>query len=355
MKTKYFFILIFTLFIFQQTASSQTTVCDEYLIKGRQMYDFGNYAEAVRLLELGMEQCSYSSVEKQQLRKILSAAYYELDEIEKADSLMYKFLKKNPTYMLEQTTDPVPFMDAYRNYLITPRIGVGISVATNNYKVEMLKKYSVWQSLDYQKAYVPQNSIGGALNFDFRVTTRFWLGLGAEVNTMGYIRTLPGENDLVINMNENFISLRVPVYSQFYVLNRQRLKVSLTAGIYAYQIQKAEIHVSGSYFSTVNAVSQEFNLPDLDIKPPSESRNSEIVGTNLGIRVYYSFDRFKLIAQYRKDNDFIPYIIAKNSGYLNTDRIGFILADNDIIFSNNFMSIGIYYDLLFKVKHKYRK
>ena len=75
-------------------------------------FDDGRYDNVIHLLNHKNDN-RLNNQEKAGVWKYLSAAFYEIDEIEKADSVLQKFIEKNPLYKANTTSDPEAFIAGF--------------------------------------------------------------------------------------------------------------------------------------------------------------------------------------------------------------------------------------------------
>lgn len=126
--------------------------------------------------------------------KYLAAAYYAIDELETADSLMVEFLKLNPLYKENKNTDPAEFSRRMKRFKIYPKLGISLKLGVNRTNVTISQSNTLSQSAVYNKPYISKPGLNIYLGMEQRLFSNLYLDFGTGLQTMGYTRTIEYAN-----------------------------------------------------------------------------------------------------------------------------------------------------------------
>ncbi len=351
-KKKYIKFYFFILFlIYQPTVFSQID-CSHILRNAIEKYHEGLYEDIVNVLPKIFDKCDFSENERNDALKILISSYMQLDEIESGHEYMYYFLKENPNYKINLTSDPVPFVEAINNFNIKPmfEFGVGLSLIRSN--AQILKNYTLWDVADYSKSYNYKFKPEYGFNFQWNITNKLSLQLSAFRSEIYYSREITAYTNLVMNYSETTEFFKFPIgfsYKQPIYKNW-----SLIGSL-------------GVYSSLINKASSEFEINDVRVDPSNnetlfnkkeslsdinDSRISNNFGYYWGFGIKYKIKKFNILFNISKLYDTKNYNLPSKR-YDNILAKDYYYVDDDIIFSYFILSLGVTYNLFHKVTYKY--
>ena len=353
MKTlKYIIAFLFFTISLQITAQSD---CDDELAASQELYEDGDFENAIKKLKKLLEDCDLNKTQENEALKLISSAYYEMDELEIGNDYVEQFLRKNPFYVASKKNDPYTFKETLDKFKSWPRLTIALKSGLPLNYVYTEKIYPILDTADYTNNYAIKPSIIGNLELGYNLnkTIAFYLGGGVRIQTITH--TVPMyNNNINFNYEESAAIINVPVYFQFTL----PLKSSFTSAVYLGGEAKYFLdQISYSFNYTSDAITDEFtnylnrkiNNKDIDKKQRNEFRKAAIGG----IKLIYKINKFTIFVDTKyvyefelynnTDSHFVDEQLYKNNSYTMSD-----------IRINNFdFSLGITYNLFYKVKEKY--
>ena len=154
MKRLYFLILGSVVSV--TTAFSQASNCTQTLRLIRTTYEQGRLHELPSIAEGCLAAPSgkgFTDVEKKEAYRILTLAYIYLEEPEKADEMMQKFLETEHFYVLNSSVDPAEFIALYKKFRTTPVFRYGLKLGLNLTQPAVLQYHNIGSTAGGQGKY----------------------------------------------------------------------------------------------------------------------------------------------------------------------------------------------------------
>jgi hypothetical protein len=192
--------------------------CAEKLKTAQSLFEKGQVGQVPSILRECMKS-GFTREESLTAYKLLIQAYLFEDKLEKADSTMMAFLKKNPEYQLSPT-DHSSFVHLYNNFVVKPVVQIAFHIGTNIPFITFIDPKST--------APIPGKNIYNteALNFFGSVEAKFKIGKKLNLNFE------PGYSQLAFTNIENFtnnegkMDIGITTYTE--TQKRLELPVSVT-------------------------------------------------------------------------------------------------------------------------------
>jgi len=122
-------ILAISLMLPAGITAQEAGSCAEKLQTAQSLFDRGQVEQVAGLLHDCLES-GFNREEALTAYKLIIQTYLFEDELEKADSAMLAFLRKNPEYQLSET-DHSSFVHLFNNFQVNPVIQVSLRLGTN--------------------------------------------------------------------------------------------------------------------------------------------------------------------------------------------------------------------------------
>jgi len=348
------YIIAFLFFIISLQITAQTD-CDSELAASQELYEDGDFENAIKKLKKLLKDCDLNKTQENEALKLISSAYYEMDELEAGNDYVEQFLRKNPFYVASKKNDPYTFKETLNKFKSWPRFTIALKSGLPLNYVYTEKIYPILDTADYTNDYTIKPTVIGnlELGYNFNRVIAFYLGGGMRIQTITH--TVPMyNNNIKFNYEEAATIINTPAYFQFTL----PLKSSFTSAIYFGAEAKYFLkQISYSYNYTSDAITDEFanylnrknNNEDIDKKHRNEFRKAAIGGIKLisKINKFTIFADAKYVYEFELYNNadahFIDKQLYKNNSY----------TISDIRIENIDFSIGVTYNLFYKVKEKY--
>jgi hypothetical protein len=341
-----YYIIIFL--IIGLKSYSQTD-CQADLAKAVELYNDGLYTEVIDVLTKNIKTCNYSKHELEQARKLLASAYFEIDEIEKGNELMYKILKINPTIKINQALDPQPFIEDFQKFEIEPaflfRIGFGMS--TN--RISVSEVYSVLDGVKYENSYErslirPCGDIGVQWNFLKKVSLNINVGM---VNKR-FARRIPLYDSIHIEVSKSSWDYSIPIYLKYRFSGRKNFFLSIYAGMNftGMILSTNEVIIDGGQEYT--AISKQESL-----QFGKDQINRNKIGITFGGCLNYKVNKFQFFLDLGYSMDMKDNNVKQNRYSYQKSIFDYYYIEDDIRFRTLELKLGFYYTLAHKVKYKY--
>jgi hypothetical protein len=123
------FYIVFLCLLPAVVYSQETSSCAEKLKSAQSLFEKGQVAQVAPLLSDCMKS-GFTKEEYLSAYKLLIQSYLFEDKLEKADSAMLEFLKKNPEYELSPT-DHSSFVHLFNNFNVKPVVQISFHLGTN--------------------------------------------------------------------------------------------------------------------------------------------------------------------------------------------------------------------------------
>ena len=193
--------------------SQEESTCAENLRNAQTLFDNGQVGEVAGLLSECLKS-GFNREEELAAYKLIIQTLLFQDELDKADSTMLEFLRKNPEYELSQT-DHSSFVHLYNNFNVKPVIQVAIHVGTNIPFLTFVDQQTHSGDAESTSEYTTNG-----LNLFASLETKFAIGSKLELNIEG------GYSQLSFKNWEDFLGIGIVNYSE--VQNRVEIPVTMT-------------------------------------------------------------------------------------------------------------------------------
>jgi len=211
------FRILFTFLVFLLAASlysQETGTCAEKLKTAQSLFGKGQVEQIPSLLK----DCLKSGFKKEEeltAYKLLIQTYLLNDKLEKADSTMFEFLKKNPEYQLSPT-DHSSFVYLFNNFKVKPVVQISIHAGVNVPFMTFVEP----NLTEGELAKSTFSSNIGNLFFSgesrFKVTNKLEVGFEIGFSQMKFTNKVNDiMNHAVINYTESQQRIEVPIFIEY--------------------------------------------------------------------------------------------------------------------------------------------
>ncbi len=355
------FIFIFSgwfVFLFaqnQETNSSSVSSCSTFQEDAKSAFQNGLFLKSISDLEWSLMNCKLTKSEKKDAYELLAKSYIELDQTEKADSIIEILLKKNPHYELKEDNHSEGFNRMMKKYRIHPKLTIGIRNSLNTLQYRTTKIYSVLPGVDYKAKYNHQGSAFfyyGLAEYEFIKNTS--LNIEGIFFWSSYNRVIQKNPSFNLYYYEKDNFLEIPVYFKQYIRVTKNLIPYISYGLAWLRILDASANVSISYTTGDNLTTGHnydytaFNN-NIDVKSMRNVNNLEWI---LGAGIGYQFKNLKLFLDVRYFEG-LTNITNANKRY-NNDRLvnDFYYIDNTVKIDQFEFGATIAYTLKNSIKKK---
>ncbi len=343
-------ILIFTFLVISFVGISKLKAqdsCHTAVIEATRAYENGDYERVISLVGERINTCSYNKDTKQQLRKILSASYSEIDEIEKADQQTYRFIKRNPEYQT-QSTDPDLFKKSLSNFAVRPRLSVGANLSFQRVSFNVLKQYQVLDYPGYNVNYTDRNFQILEFSLQYYFSQKLSVILDFGTTRLKTEKTFEYPDYYTLTYNESSFYGLMNMIISYNLFNYKLISVSAVGGTKNYILQPGTTNYTIAYNLNNSGITETEGT----LKNGRRFLNS---GYILGLSINTQYERFNIKIQPRFSADFLQNNIPSYR-YSNPDlNLNYYYIDDDYSLKQIELIVGVSYNLSYKVKHKYRK
>ncbi|TAL64694.1 MAG: hypothetical protein EPN88_10575, partial [Bacteroidetes bacterium] len=154
--------------------SQETGTCAEKLKTAQSLFEKGQVDQVAGMIKECMKS-GFNREESLSAYKLLIQTYLFEDKLEKADSSMLDFLKKNPEYALSPT-DHSSFVHLFNNFKVKPVVQISLHFGTNMPFLTFIEPVSV-SSLPGKSVYSSK-----AINLYASIEAKFKLSKKLEIN-----------------------------------------------------------------------------------------------------------------------------------------------------------------------------
>ncbi len=318
--------------------------CQELLNTSSQAYADGKYELVVNLLEGKIFNCNFDKLEIEQATKILSAAYAKLGEDKLASELVFGLLKKNPTYQVQTTSDPQPFISVFNNFNIKQRLSVGLNLGQSRPIIDPVKSYPVLIDENSNHKYTASSSFLFSVSAQYKFSNNISVLFEPILSSIAFKDELNYNDQVKISYTENSPFLQLPISLGYKIYQRNKISLSLLGGIqgtfFGQTQSKLSYELEGS--GIMNATGFD-NLQRKKFQP----------GWQTGLKLEYNKSRYNFNIQANYGAWFKDYAL-KSSDYATNNLItDYNYYPNQLKLQNLNFKIGVSYILSYKVKHKY--
>lgn len=329
--------------LWTQTLMSQTG-CSGLLSEASQAYNDGKFEKVVELLNDNINTCDFDKLELEQATKLLSSSYIKLDEIELSEALVFNLLKKNPTYQVQNTIDPQPFVEMLKKFDRTPRAKIGCSLGRYQPLVQPVKSYSVLNVKNYTSEYTTQSNISFSIYAQYLLNKTLSLTVAPFFTQIKFDEKISYTDMVSLVYSESSNYLKLPISIDCKVYQKKNFSASVSAGVYGSITGKTQSELS--YQIPNNG---EFNATGFD----NLQRSKYNSGYQMGINLEYIKNRFCFNGQVNYSKDFGLYN-QQDASYSNNSLLtDYHYTSDDLKMSHLDLKIGVSYIFSYKIKHKY--
>ena len=352
MAIKFSCILVLT-FLSWNLAYSQD--CHSTVTNSFAYYRQGEFGRVVRTLDTTLKKCNLSENDEIAANIFLTSAYYKLDEIERGDSLIKRFLLQNPHYTPDENIDPPTFIEALERFKVKPELSVGIQTGGNKMYPNVDKKYAIWDTADYSGNYKSHFNNSTLLYFRWHFGDYFSISLGGEYFQQQYARTIYAYNKkLSLEFTENITGINIPFFVGFAGPALKKFKPEVFFGAnYTYLTEtKANLNYKNVISGTGDEIITESkSKSNVNI---SGSRNMKNIGGMVGGRIYYKTTFLSPYIEVKYTMDSFYHV--KDNTRFNNENLAkdYFYASDDFVRNTLTVSVGVTYTFSYKVHFKYK-
>jgi len=304
-------------------------------------YEEGRFDNAIQQL-INKDFKSSDKENKSIAYKYLAAAYYAIDELETADSLMVEFLKLNPLYKENKNTDPAEFTRRMKRFKIYPKLALTLKLGVNKTSVAISQKNTLSQSAVYNKPYISNPGLNIYIGLEQRLFNNLYLDFGTGLQTMGYTRTIEYTNRpsaVNFQFNEDLsraevsIGLSYKVFIQNFVITAG----AGTGALYSRSVVKTN-------YAAANPIQNEEKIYLLKNRIDYNARNYA------NARVGYQIGNIEYFADFTYKTDLLSPVI---NIYYPEWYYPMFYVDDIFYLKNMQFTAGINLRIRYKVKNRY--
>lgn len=307
---------------------------EKEILDADKLFEQGRFDETIVILN-NKKNSRISNTSKSNYMKLLSASYYEIDEIEKGDSVMHRFLRAFPLYQSNKAADPEAFMVGMQRFKVKPRLSFGVRLGDNRVSPVIINSYQISPSVDYTEPYQTYSGFNTGLFIELHLFYNFSVQLATIFQTMEYSKTIyydTRENAEFI-FTDQILRVEVPL-ALLYNTNFRNFLVSPYVG-FAPLYNRSNI--SAEYMG--------------DAVPITQNNRMEFnVRTIYGLRVGIQRANVEFYLDYSRRNDLLPHV---DNNFMRELYYPHMYVDDEIVLDNHQFSAGASIRILYKVSNKY--
>ncbi|GEM_PF-6110761 len=348
---KFFSILCFFI-CFLQLKSQEN--CLEALRVARELHENGQHDSVIKLLQTKLSQCPYNKQELEQVYKILAASYFEIDEIEEGNKLIYKILRSNPNFRANYGIDPAAFTHQIDRFEVLSTLDVGAKMGISSLLVEVKKARSLLDTADMSEPYITDDPPMVSFFARYYFSKRFTLNMEVNYQTNSFEKWFSTRNETVeIDYIETLRQVKIPVSLAFSPFHFRSVYFWLFGGGSFTVYSQSEYELSTTF--TVNNPGGKpiGGGPTESGTLPNNYRNGYYSSLFAGIMIEFRRNNFCFFADLRYNYALQDYSKPENR-YLDPKIILERQFVSDDIRLHSFeLSLGITYTLFHRIKQKY--
>ncbi len=336
---KFFLAIVFSFFVMQQIDAQRITEND--LRNANDYFNEGRFDDVIRTLK-AKKLNRLNNTSKGKALKLLSAAFYEIDEVEKGDSTMKKFLAIFPLYQIDKTSDPEAFITGLHRFFIKPNLSFGFNVGINTTGAIVDKRYTIVNEVDYSLPYKSKAGFNGQLFIERYLFYNLVLIGSIDIQTMGYSRTLTyiDRPSITFVLEDNYLRLETPLKLGYHTNFRGFTILPYTGLTPTY---------SRATTSTTYNKLKKFSQTKIKA---SNLTNRRIYNLRFiyGIRIGIDKSNLEFFADLSRKEDILPAVL---NNYFSKFYYPYFYVDDNFYLNNTQLSFGISIHLNYKVSNRY--
>ena len=179
--------------------------CAKTLKKAQAAYDDGLLEKVPQMLTPCIKAEAFLEEDLVQAYKLMTLSYIFDERYEKADSAMQQFLKNDPEYQINTTTDPPEFVNLYNSFRTHPLISFGIVAGANMSFKNDIKQFGVY-SAEANNTNIENSNI---INYVAGLSVSYYFSkrLEANLEILAVGRNVESSGTALGLNNEGFASL----------------------------------------------------------------------------------------------------------------------------------------------------
>lgn len=327
------------------TSTYGQTNCPELLVQANIAYNQGKYEQVIALLKNDISICNFQKVEREQATKLLASALFKVDDMEEAEIFTYNFLKKNPTYEVQTTVDPLPFITMLNKFDRSPRSVIGFYVGQYTPLINTQKSYAVWDAIDYTSKYITESNLSFSLYYQYFISPKLSIRFEPEISMLKFSHEINAPDIVNSTYSEKATLIKAPISIGYEVFKKNNFSITPTVGFY------------GS-FSSGYQYNLNYALPDGGVNEITgdqlNQRNTQNYGYQAGMNFVYTKNRLRFSAKLDYAADLNTYNKTTELNSTNNLLLDYNYVDDDLKMSHLDIKLGIAYTFSYKIKHKYR-
>ncbi len=325
--------------------------CQSALNQAFKYYEQGYYDKTIQLFEEKIDNCRYTKEEYLQALKTLISAYSEIDEIEKSEKNMRKFLRKSPYYKVNNRVDPISFINTYNNFSVRPRICFGAYASLGKVNPIVSKSYIVFSEFDYRQPYSAIISTSFNTFVEYNIFKNISLGISGQLQILNFSKTYNYGSSINVAYTENAMFFNAQTYFKFNFFTARRFQAEILLGIHRKSLARAEY--KATLTAPTNVEDNELTTSVEEGIIPEIKRATSLYGTFVGGRVKFKLSRIDVFAQLTYSSDFEEYINPEQVNPGGRHYLDFYHIDNALKLNVTEFSLGFSFNFLNKIRRKY--
>jgi hypothetical protein len=266
-----FVFLLVIVVIFPVSARTQVQCsCSDINKQAESEFNDGKYLICISTLESALKECYCSRLEKDNILELLVRVYLELDQIEKAESVVRRLLNNDPYYTVKDKTHLEDL-----NYIVEkarkkkhPLLSLGGRVALGYpfYKITETASDSSLPGVDYGAPYNTENIyLKPSLLIKYEFSRYFSINAEFGGSSFSYYRNFQKQyengNSILLKYSEKTGFIEVPVYLNGNIPLTNKVLIYGSLGLGWLRIVSAK----GDATVSVTGNGNNFNASDYDI------------------------------------------------------------------------------------------
>ncbi len=329
---------------------AQNDDCSAKLKESARLFDRGMYKQVIDNLAERVKTCDYTKAEHEQAQKLLIASNLELDEIEEGNRLIFKFLKSNPNYVTNQSSDPQPFIQGLQNFVRKPQFIFTFNIGANKLLPQIITKNYLLQSADYNAPYSNNFSFSLSAGLEWMVYNNFALKIDLfDFALHSYQRKISAPYGIDLTYTELFSSVRLPLSLKYTHRNQSKFAPSIHTGFYYSRVQKptADISVTDTVTGSSHLDKKESGFSTKDF------RQINNVGFLIGVGINYFVNSLTFSLNFNYSADLKIFTLPNDNLFKYKPAIDYNYVDDIIRLQTIEITFGISYTFKYKIKLKY--